>query len=74
MTLKANGVPKSTFYKWKALAELKILDSEQFRALEKMYSEDSNGLLKHAKETLQEDLYVEQAKELRKKKELLGNS
>ena len=71
VALKANGVPKSTFYKWKALAELKILDPLQFRALEEMYSEDSNGLLKHVKETLQEDLYVEQAKELRKKKKLL---
>ena len=69
--LKANGVPKSTFYKWKALAELKILDPLQFRALEEMYSEDSNELLRHVKETLQKDLYVEQAKELRKKKELL---
>ena len=28
VTLKANGVPKSTFYKWKALAELTILDPE----------------------------------------------
>ena len=46
VSLKANGVPKSTFYKWKALAELKILDPEQFRALEEMYSEDSNVLPK----------------------------
>ena len=38
VTLKANGVPKSTFYKWKALAELKILNPEQFQALEEMYT------------------------------------
>ena len=36
-----------------------------------MYSKDSNELLKHVKETLQEYLYMEQAKELRKKKGLL---
>ena len=72
VVLQCCKVSKANKVFWrKALAELKILDPEQFQALEEMYSEDLNELLKHAKETLQEDLYIEQAKELRKKKEAL---
>ena len=75
-TIKATGRPKSTFYKWKPLVELKIIDAHQFHFYVQN-NDDSAELLSKVKETLIEENYVEIAKDMRRKltpfeKEMIG--
>ena len=74
--IKATGCPKSTFYKWKPLAELKIIDADQFHFYVQN-NDDPAELLSKVKETLTEENYVEIAKDMRRKltpfeKEMIG--
>ena len=69
---KATGLPKSTFYKWKPVAEMKIIDVDQFtHFLETNMDKDVTGLLNMCKLTLVEELYVGIAKNMRKSGDLL---
>ena len=64
-TIKATGRPKSTFYKWKPLAELKIIDVHQFHFFVQN-NNDPAELLSEVKETLTEENYVEIAKDMKR--------
>ena len=72
VAIKATGLPKSTFYKWKPVAEMKIIDVDQFtHFLETNMDKDATGLLNMCKLTLVEELYVGIAKDMRKSGDLL---
>ena len=53
-------LPKSTFYKWKAVAEMEIIDVYQLNHFqENNDNKDATKLLKVCKVTLMEELFVE---------------
>ena len=70
--IKASSLPKSTFYKWKVVAEMKIIDVDQFNHFqENNNNKDATELLKVCKVTLMEELFVGIAKDLKKISDLL---
>ncbi len=71
--IKNTGLPKSTFYKWKPIAELKIMDADQFRYHEEDHA-DPAVLLMSCKATTLEERYLNLAKEMRKNGDLLKRS
>ena len=69
--IKASSLPKST-YKWKAVAEMEIIDVDQFNHFqENNNNKDATELLKVCKVTLMEQLFVGIAKDLKKSGDLL---
>jgi hypothetical protein len=69
--IKTVGIAKSTFYKWKALAELKIMDPDQYHALEVLAQNNPSILLMSCKATVLEDTYSQIADGMRKNGELM---
>ena len=68
--ITATGTKKSTFYKWKPIAEIKIIDEAQFSNIMDQGREAAD-LLKDCKEILAEEMYSEIHKEMKKKGDLL---
>ena len=68
--ITATGTKKSTFYKWKPIAEIKIIDEAQFTNIMDQGREAAD-LLKDCKEILAEEMYSEIHKEMKKKGDLL---
>ncbi|KAL5250465.1 hypothetical protein ACHWQZ_G016258 [Mnemiopsis leidyi] len=67
--IKRTGIAKSTFYEWKPIAELKIVDGDRFRYFLEL-EEDATILLRSCKKTLSED-YTTLMQEMRKEGQLL---
>ena len=65
-TIKATGRPKSTFYKWKPLAELRIIDAHQSHFYVQNNDDPAELLSNVIKETLTEENYVEIVKDMRR--------
>ncbi|XP_063689157.1 zinc finger protein 711-like [Bolinopsis microptera] len=62
--LKCMGMPRSSFYKWKPVAELKILDPERFQQFQEIYS-DSVGILAACKTAIGDRRFSSRARDLR---------
>ena len=62
--LKCLGMARSTFYKWKPVAELKILDPERFQRFQEIYS-DSVGILAACKTAIGDRRFSSRARDLR---------
>ena len=55
-TIMSTRQSKSYFYKWTPVAELIILDPDQFRVLEETHNKDHNTILHYCKMSLQEEV------------------
>ena len=69
--VRSAGLPKSTFYKWKPVAEMKIVDANQYKLLEDVHGENLNAFLNSCKITLQDKTYTEMINEMRENGGLL---
>ena len=69
--VKAVGLSKPNFYKWRAVAELKIIDGEQYKVIEKAHGKDLQTLQKQCEDVLQEETYCEAVKDMKKNGDIL---
>ena len=68
--VKSTGLARSTFYKWKAVAELRIVDPGLYRQLEET-SSCAHTLLRRCKMSLVKEMYAPLLKDMRRNGSLL---
>ena len=70
--IKASSLPKSTFHEWKPVAEMKIIDGDQFNHFQETNeNKDATELLKVCRVTFMEELFVGIANALKKSGDIL---
>ena len=69
---KAAGVARTTFYKWRYAAELKIVDIQCYDNLRECL-QDNNQLVAECKSLLVDERYGEKIKKLKQRGDLLRN-
>ena len=69
--IRSTGYPVSTFYKWRALAEVKIMDAEVYGSLESSTT-DGMQLLNRCKEFLAREELTVTAATMRRNGDLLS--
>ena len=71
--LKLLGMARSTFYKWKPVAELKILDPQRFHHFQETYQSDSVLVLAACKTAMSEHRLSSRARELRTEGKIISD-
>ena len=67
----AAGMKKTTFYRWRPLAEMKLVDSTQYSAFLNGNPHQLPAVAEMCKKTLTEHIYSDIARQMRKKGEIL---